>query len=53
MWYGLKINGILQYVSWFRCEPLIWDFHSGYFSDWEYEVVEVNVAVVGVVPARM
>ena len=49
MWYGLVVNGELMSVKRFNRAPLIWDFHMGYFSGWEYEVVEVNVVVTGVV----
>lgn len=53
MWYGLVVNGTLSAVRWFRDPPLIWDFHSCYFSGWVYEVVEVSVVVTGVVPECM
>jgi len=49
MWYGLVVNGELMCVKRFDREPLIWDFHTGYFSQWTYEVVEVSVAITGTV----
>ena len=47
MWYGLVVNGELAVVQRFNHEPLIWDFHYGFFSSsWDYEIVEVDPVII-------
>jgi hypothetical protein len=44
MWYGLLRNGELISVQQFNREPLIFDFHIGFFSSRnEYEIIEVGI----------
>lgn len=50
MWYGLSCNGTLIAVRWFERRPLIFDFHMGYDSEYEYKVHEVSVIITGTCP---
>jgi len=53
-WYGILVNGVLEAVQFFNRYPLIWDFHLGYFNSRnDYEIVEVDVRIVGRVKARV
>lgn len=45
MWYGMKIDGEIEYVLRWDHDgaPTLFDFNCGYSSSYEYEIVAVDI----------
>lgn len=44
-WYGLIADGELIAINSFHCQPTIFDFHVGYSSRCDYDVVIIEPVI--------